>query len=89
MARLGDACRVISGSTPKTSVSEYWDGDIKWITSAELDEDSFYIYDSQRHITELGKDKTGLSYTPLRALPFNFSAVVSSSAIAGALQSRP
>ena len=65
MTRLGDVCTVISGSTPKTSVAEYWDGDIKWITPAELNEDSFYLYDSQRHITELGKEKTGLSYMPI------------------------
>ena len=33
--KLGDICEIVSGSTPKTSVEEYWDGDIKWITPAE------------------------------------------------------
>ena len=83
MTRLGDVCTVISGSTPKTSVAEYWDGDIKWITPAELNEDSFYLYDSQRHITELGKEKTGLSYMPIGTVILSSRAPIGKTAIAG------
>lgn len=57
MAKLGEVCTIVSGSTPKTSVTSYWDGNIKWITPAELNEDTFYIMDSVRHITEEGKEK--------------------------------
>ena len=67
MAKLGEVCTIVSGSTPKTSVTSYWDGNIKWITPAELNEDTFYIMDSVRHITEEGKEKTGLSYLSSRA----------------------
>ena len=83
MTRLGDVCTVISGSTPKTSVAEYWDGDIKWTTPAELNEDSFYLYDSQRHITELGKEKTGLSYMPIGTVILSSRAPIGKTAIAG------
>ena len=83
MVKLGDVCTVISGSTPKTSTSEYWDGDIKWITPAELNEDSFYLYDSQRHITELGKEKTGLSYMPAGTVILSSRAPIGKTAIAG------
>ena len=83
MVKLGDVCTVISGSTPKTSVSEYWDGDIKWITPAELNEDSFYLYDSQRHITKLGKEKTGLSYMPAGTVILSSRAPIGKTAIAG------
>ena len=83
MTRLGDVCTVISGSTPKTSVAEYWDGDIKWITPAELNEDSFYLYDSQRQITELGKEKTGLSYMPIGTVILSSRAPIGKTAIAG------
>lgn len=34
--RLGDVCEVVSGSTPKTGVAEYWDGDIPWLTPDDL-----------------------------------------------------
>ena len=83
MARLGDICTVVSGSTPKTNIPEYWDGDIKWITPAELNENSFYIFDSQRHITELGKEKTGLSYMPAGTVILSSRAPIGKTAIAG------
>ena len=57
--KLGDICEIVSGSTPKTSVDEYWDGDVKWITPAELDDDSYVITDSIRKITDEAVKKTG------------------------------
>ena len=81
--RLGDVCTVISGSTPKTSIEEYWNGDVKWITPAELDADSYYIYDSVKHITELGMNKTGLSYMPVGTVILSSRAPIGKTAIAG------
>ena len=46
--KLGDVCEIVGGSTPKSNIPEYWDGDIKWITPAELNEDSYVLYDSVR-----------------------------------------
>ena len=83
MAKLGEVCTIISGSTPKTSVTSYWDGDIKWITPAELNEDTFYIMDSVRHITEEGKEKTGLSYLPTGTVILSSRAPIGKTAIAG------
>ena len=83
MAKLGDICTVGSGSTPKTGVAEYWDGTVKWITPAELNEDSFYITDSVRHITECGKEKTGLSYLPKGTVILSSRAPIGKTAIAG------
>ena len=34
--KLGEICEIVSGSTPKTGVDRYWNGDIDWITPAEL-----------------------------------------------------
>ena len=83
MARLGDVCTIVSGSTPKTNIPAYWDGDIKWITPAELNEDSFYLFDSQRHITEIGKEKTGLSFMPAGTVILSSRAPIGKTAIAG------
>ena len=83
MARLGDVCTVISGSTPKTNIPEYWDGNVKWITPAELNEDSYYITDSVRHITEEGRIKTGLSYMPVGTVILSSRAPIGKTAIAG------
>jgi type I restriction enzyme S subunit len=41
--RLGDICTIVSGSTPKTDIPEYWDGNVKWITPAELNDNSYIM----------------------------------------------
>jgi type I restriction enzyme S subunit len=83
MAKLGDVCTVISGSTPKSEIAEYWDGNLKWITPAELDSDSYIIHDSVRHITELGASKTSLKAFPAGTVILSSRAPIGKTAIAG------
>ena len=83
MVRLGDICTVVSGSTPKSAVPEYWDGDVKWITPAELDDESYIINDSVRHITKLGVMKTGLKPFPAGTVILSSRAPIGKTAIAG------
>ena len=83
MARLGDICTIVSGSTPKSNIPEYWDGDIKWITPAELDQGTYIINDSVRHITELGVAKTGLKPFPQGTVILSSRAPIGKTAIAG------
>ena len=52
MARLGEICTVVSGTTPKSTQPEYWDGSLNWVTPAELTDESDIIYESQRKITQ-------------------------------------
>ena len=81
--KLGEICEIVSGSTPKTSVEEYWDGDIKWITPAELNDDSYIITDSARKITEEAVRKTGLSSFPEGTVILSSRAPIGKVAIAG------
>lgn len=81
--RLGDICEIVSGSTPKTGVSEYWDGDKKWITPAEITDESYIITDSVRKLTELGVAKTGLSSFPKGTVILSSRAPIGKVAIAG------
>ena len=81
--KLGDICEIVSGSTPKTGIPEYWDGDIKWITPAELDDESYIITDSIRKITPLGVSKTGLSPFPEGTVILSSRAPIGKVAIAG------
>lgn len=81
--KLGEICEIVSGSTPKTSIPEYWDGDVKWITPAELNDDSYIINDSVRKITELGVKKTGLSPFPVGTVILSSRAPIGKVAIAG------
>lgn len=44
--------RVYSGGTPDTRKSEYWSGNIKWLSSGETRNN--FVYDTDKKITELG-----------------------------------
>jgi type I restriction enzyme S subunit len=51
--RLGDVASVVGGGTPRTTVPEYWNGNINWFTPTEIGE-SKYVYSSERKITAEG-----------------------------------
>ena len=81
--KLGEICGIVSGSTPKTGIAEYWDGNLKWITPAEIDDESYIITDSARKLTELGVKKTGLSSFPSGTVILSSRAPIGKVAIAG------
>ena len=81
--RLGDVCEIVSGSTPKSNIAAYWNGTIKWITPAEIDNDTYIINDSVRKITELAVEKTGLSLLPKGTVILSSRAPIGKVAIAG------
>ncbi len=62
--KLGEVGTVIGGSTPKTDVAEFWNGDFAWITPAELD-GSKYIHSTVRTITKEAIEKTNLTLLPV------------------------
>lgn len=61
--RLGDVSVVIGGSTPKTDVEEYWNGNLNWFTPAEINENKYYST-SERKITPEAVKATGLTLMP-------------------------
>jgi type I restriction enzyme S subunit len=57
---LGEIAEVIGGGTPSTAISEYWDGDIVWLTPTEItSQDGKIISDSIRKITDVGFKNSG------------------------------
>lgn len=81
--KLGEICEVVSGSTPKTNIAEYWDGDLEWITPAELDDESYIIKESHRKITRAAVQKTGLKPFPKGTVILSSRAPIGKVAIAG------
>lgn len=81
--KLGDICEIVSGSTPKTGIDEYWNGNYKWITPAEINDDSYIVMDSVRKITELAVKKTGLTAFPVGTVILSSRAPIGKVAIAG------
>lgn len=80
---LSEVTEFVLGSTPKSSEPSYWDGDIKWITPAEIDDNTFELYDSVRHITEEGVKAASLRAFPAGTVIFSSRAPIGKTAIAG------
>lgn len=59
--QLGDTGEIVAGSTPSTTDSTNWDGNINWVTPAELNNQLFYG-STQRKLTEKGA--SGLTLMP-------------------------
>lgn len=83
MAKLGDVCTVVSGTTPKSSCPDYWNGRINWVTPAELTDDTDTIFESQRKITELAVSDSGLKAFPAGTVLLSSRAPIGKVAIAG------
>lgn len=59
ISKLGDVFDDIGGGTPSKDDSEYWDGDIPWISSADIGED--HTISPTRFITEEGVSNSSTS----------------------------
>lgn len=61
--RISDIClKVCSGGTPTTSVASYYDGEIPWLNTNEVN--FCNIYSTAKHITEEGLKKSAAKYIP-------------------------
>lgn len=83
MVKLGNVCTVVSGTTPKSNHLEYWDGNINWVTPAELKDDSDIIFESQRKITEKAVADTSMKSFPAGTVLLSSRAPIGKVAIAG------
>ena len=65
---LFDVARLISGGTPKTDVSEYWDGDIAWASAKDVSQSGqTFLIESERSITQLGLERSSTRLVPARS----------------------
>ena len=81
--KINQYAQVILGTTPNSKEASYWDGDIKWITPAEMTDESYYIYDTERHITEEGVKSASLTLLPYRSVLFSTRAPIGKVGLAG------
>jgi len=82
-AKLKDVCRIVSGTTPKSQVREYWNGDIVWITPTDLGSNgTIYIGDSERRISQAGYDSCHTELTPSETVVMSSRAPIGHLAIA-------
>ena len=79
--KLGEVCEVVSGSTPKTNVPEYWGEGHYWVTPAELNDTIVYIDKTESQITDEALTKTKLRLLPVGTVLLSSRAPIGKVAI--------
>jgi type I restriction enzyme, S subunit len=51
---LSEIIQLIGGGTPKTSVPEYWNGEIPWLSVVDFNTGKKYVFDTEKKITKSG-----------------------------------
>ncbi|MFA7617175.1 MAG: restriction endonuclease subunit S [Weeksellaceae bacterium] len=52
--KLSEILNLVGGGTPKTTVSEYWNGNIPWLSVVDFGNCNKYVYQTEKTITEKG-----------------------------------
>ena len=74
---INECADVIGGGTPSTKNSDYWDGNIPWISPKDLSNNKDkYITNGERFITELGLEKSSAKLLPANSLLFSSRAPI-------------
>ena len=81
--QIGEVTKIVTGTTPDTNDVENWNGGINWITPAEIKENTLYVYETERKITEKGQKSKSLTLMPKGTVIFSTRAPIGKTAIAG------
>lgn len=82
--KLSAAGKIISGGTPSTTTPEYWNGNINWVSPADLTGyKKIKISKGAKSITELGLQKSSARLMPKGSVLFSSRAPIGYVAIAG------
>jgi len=67
--KLGEIADIISGGTPSTIISEFWNGDIKWCTPTDITRTKQkYLLHTEKNISEKGLKNSSATLLPVGAL---------------------
>ena|SRR5690554_3533888 len=81
---LSEVCTVLGGGTPKTSINDYWNGEIIWLSPTDLPEIGSIskISSSTKKITQLGLNKSSAKLLPKGSVVFSSRASIGKIGIA-------
>ena len=69
VATIGEVCEVVSGATPKTGKSEFWDGNVPWVTPKDLSKlGQKHLSNTPRHITKAGLKSCSAKMLPAQSV---------------------
>lgn len=80
--KIKNSFSIYAGATPKSENSDYWDGNIPWITPADYKTTDKYVSSGRKSLTELGYNSCGTTLVPAGSVIFSKRAPVGSVAIA-------
>ncbi|ADP41314.1 type I restriction modification DNA specificity domain protein [Rothia dentocariosa ATCC 17931] len=79
---LKEIATVLSGGTPRSSVQEYWNGNIEWVTPADLGQhEGIYFSSSSRKITDTGLKNSSAVLLPIGSVMMSSRAPIGHLAI--------
>lgn len=82
---VGDVAQVVGGGTPKSGVADYWDGDIPWLTPADLSKrPSRFTASGDRSITDAGLAASSAKMLPAGSVLLSTRAPVGYVTVASA-----
>ena len=64
--KIADLSNVITGGTPSTKNSNYWNGDIRWMPSGDIHKK--YIFDVSKRITKEGLNNSSTKLIPPKSI---------------------
>lgn len=78
ITRLGNIGTVISGGTPKTNEPKFYNGEITWITPADMgkQQDSIYFTKSNKCITQAGLNGSSAQLIPKDSIVYSSRAPI-------------
>lgn len=74
---------ILGGGTPKTTIPEYWNGPIPWLSVKDFNNDIRYVYETEKSIT-----KEGLKNSSTQLLDYN-NIIISARGTVGELAMIP
>lgn len=81
--KITDCCKIVSGSTPRRNVPEYWNGNILWVTPKDISKlTSPYLHDTPEKISQKGYDSCSTVLLPKGSVLLSSRAPIGHIAIA-------
>lgn len=82
VARIGDICEILGGSTPSTSVKKYWNGDIPWAVPTDITNlQGNVISETEKKITKEGLKNCAAKILPAGSILITSLATIGKCAI--------